>query len=463
MLIHNNIDELSDVYNANLFTETFENELKYSPVNGCWYKYDGVIWQSDHLLYVMQHAIDCTRNMLLDSAGMLINAAKTRDSEKRDLMVKKSESLTKHAKSSQQKNRLDAMIGLASTNAKLSVHQSKFDSDDMLLALQNGVFELESGVFRNANPNDMLTKQADTKYVGAAYDKECEVWLNFLEVVQPDSSMRVWLQRFAGYCLTGRIDEQILTVFHGGGANGKTVFIETLKRVLGSYATQAQFETFCERHNDSSIRNDIARLDKIRLVVATEGAEGSRLDESIVKQLTGGDEITARFLHKEFFTFTPRFKIVLVTNHKPVITGTDHGIWRRVVLVPWLVTIPEEKKDKRLVEKLNLERSGILAWALEGLADYLKHGLELPKVIIDANSEYRADSDLIGLWIDDCCHVATHHRVSSSDLYLSYSQWAISSGHRAMSQKTLGDKLLERGYIKNRTTNDRGWDGLKIK
>jgi putative DNA primase/helicase len=463
MLIQNNTDELSDVYNAKLFTATFESELKYSPQSGCWYKYDGVIWQNDHLRYVMQHAIECTRNMLLDSAGMLINAAKTRDNEKRDLMVKKSESLTKHAKSSQQKNRLDAMIGLASTDAKLSVNQSEFDSDDMLLALQNGVFDLARGVFRDANPSDMLTKQTGTEYVGADYDKACEVWMNFLEMMQPDPSVRVWLQRFAGYCLTGRIDEQIFTVFHGGGSNGKTVFIETLKRVLGSYATQAQFETFCERSNDSSIRNDIARLDKIRLVVATEGADGSRLDESLIKQITGGDEITARFLHKEYFTFTPRFKIVLVTNHKPVITGTDLGIWRRVVLVPWLVTIPNAKKDKRLWEKLNLERSGILAWALDGLADYLKHGLELPKVLIDANSEYRNDSDLIGLWIDDCCHVANHHRVSSNDLYLSYSKWANSSGHRAMSQKTLGDKLSERGYIKNRTTNGRGWDGLKLK
>lgn len=463
MLIQNDIDELSDVYNANLFTATFENELKYSPLNGCWYQYDGVIWQLDHLRYVMQHAIECTRNMLLDSAGMLINAAKTRDSEKRDLMVKKSESLTKHAKSSQHKNRLDAMISLASTDAKLSVNQSEFDSDDMLLALQNGVFDLARGIFRDANPSDMLTKQAGTEYVGADHDKTCEVWMNFLEMMQPDPGVRVWLQRFAGYCLTGRIDEQILAVFHGGGSNGKTVFIETLKRVLGSYATQAQFDTFCVRSNDSSIRNDIARLDKIRLVVATEGTDGSRLDESLVKQITGGDEVTARFLHKEHFTFTPRFKIVLVTNHKPVITGTDLGIWRRIVLVPWLVTIPNAKKDKRLSEKLNLERSGILAWALGGLADYLKHGLELPKVLIDANAEYQADSDLIGFWIDDCCHVATHHRVSSSDLYLSYSQWAISSGHRAMSQKTLGDKLLERGHIKNRTTNGRGWDGLKLK
>lgn len=458
----NDYEELTDVFNANLFSDTYENELKYSSSLGIWYRFNGVIWQKDDQRYVIQLAIECTKNMLLDSAQLLISAAKIRDKDKRDLVINKSENLTKHAKSSQRKNRLEAMISIASTDKRVSVDNSQFDSDDWLLAVQNGVVELENGNFRPATSNDLLTKQAATNFLDGLSGVECKVWLEFLSVTQPDPEIRSWLQRFAGYCLTGRIDEQILTIFYGGGANGKSVFVEALKGVLGSYATQAQFDTFCERRNDG-IRNDIARLDKIRLVVASEGSEGARLDESIVKQITGGDEITARFLHREFFTFLPKFKIVLVTNHKPIINGSDHGIWRRVVLVPWSVTIPAEKCDKRLLDKLNMERQGILNWALKGLEEYLVHGLALPKPLIVANSDYRKDCDLVGVWIDDCCITEKHCKVTSSALYSSYKNWAVEYGHRVYSSKSLSDKLIERGFERTRTNTGRGWIGLGLR
>lgn len=456
-------DELSDVYNANLFVDTFQGELKYSPSNGCWYQFDGVVWQRDELRYVMQNAIECTRTMLLDSAKLLISAATMRDSVKRDLTVKNSELLTKHAKSSRNKNRLDAMIAIASTDSRLAISQTEFDTNDMLIALKNGVVDLKSGKFRSATSSDSLTKQAGTNYPETAKDFECKLWLAFLEDVQPDPEVRLLLQRLAGYCLTGRTHEQVLTVFHGDGLNGKSVFVETLKQVLGSYAAHAQFESFCERGNDNGIRNDIARLDKVRLVVAAEGNEGMCLDEGLIKQLTGCDEITARFLHREYFTFTPKFKIILVTNHKPIIRGTDHGIWRRVLLVPWLQTIAKDKIDLLLLDKLAAEKPGILAWAIEGLSSYLINGLNPPKVLIEANACYRKDSDVVGLWIDECCNVGSSLRCTSTILLNSFNRWATTNGHREIASKSLGIKLAEKGFEKDRSTSSRGWAGLDIK
>jgi len=288
------------------------------------------------------------------------------------------------------------------------------------------------------------------------------LWERFLEEVQPDAEVRFWLQKFTGYCLTGRIDEQIFLVMHGGGANGKSVFVEILKKLLGSYAKTVQFDTFIE-HDRGGIRNDLAALDKVRLVVAQEGPDGARLDEGIVKQLTGGDEITARFLHREFFTFTPKFKIILVSNHKPLISGTDNGIWRRVVLVPWSVTIEAGKRDKRMIEKLEKEQDGILQWALHGIRMYQEDGLQLPDSVVRANSEFRGESDLIGHWIDDACVVHENATAQTSVLYESYADWAKQNGHRPLSQKSLSDRLRERGYIPQKSRGTRMWLGVGLR
>ena len=215
-----------------------------------------------------------------------------------------------------------------------------------------------------------------------------------------------------------------------------------------------------------AIRNDIARLDKIRLVIANEGQYGARLDEGMVKQITGGDEITARFLHREFFTFKPKFKVVLVTNHKPVISGNDHGIWRRVVLIPWEVTIPAERRDRRLADKLEAELPGILNWALEGLQKYSEVGLsELPVALVKANADYRKDSDIIGLWISDCVEEDKYAKTTLSAVYTSYTSWADKNGHKPMTAKSLSDRLKERGVEGARigAAGSRGWAGIRIK
>lgn len=458
---NNFTDDYSDVSNAKFYADSYMNELKYVKQARSWIAFIDGIWQFDSQQPI-RAAKECTSRMILKASNLLVESTDKLRNKNHESDFNHAQLLVKHAKTSQKFNRIVAMVKLASSDERMSIGIEDLDKNDNLFAVKNGVIQLDDLKFREALPEDLLTKQAGTEFSKSLNKCECNRWLEFLNVTQPDPEVRTWLKRFAGYCLTGSIDEQFMAIFIGSGANGKSVFVETIKRVLGTYATQAQFDTFCERKSEA-VRNDIARLNNMRLVVANEGNEGARLDESMIKQLTGGDEITARHLYQDYFTFTPKFKIILVTNHKPVINGADHGIWRRIVLVPWKVTIPPDKCDKKLLCKLDLERAGILNWMLEGLSEYYEHGLELPKSLVDANAEYKKDSDLVGLWIEDCCYEGETCRVTSNNLYESYQKWATGNGHRVMSAKSLGDKLTERGFKKTRTNSHRGWIGLGLK
>ena len=459
-------DELTDVANATRFAQRFVGCLIFVPARGQWLEYISHAWRADALGLVTQHAIEVTRDMLLEASKLAIEAARIRDRAQRAALAAEAEALLGHARKSQQKPRLDAMVSIAATDPHLAVEQSWLDADDLLLGIQNGVIQLgDTTTFRAGRPEDLITRQGGCEWRGGSEDVPCARWEQFLQQVQPDPDVRHWLQKFIGYCLSGKTSEQMFLVLHGSGANGKSVLVEVLKRLLGGYAMTVQFSTFVER-DPNSIRNDLAGLDKARLVVASEGPEGARLDEGVIKQVTGEDAITARFLHREFFTYTPRFKVVLVTNHKPVITGTDHGIWRRVVLVPFPVTIPKEQQDKGLLDKLTAELPGILAWAVAGFHAWREQGLgALPKALAVANSDYRRDSDVLGMWIEDHCSIDAAPQstlfTSSTDLYKSYSQWAIDMGHRPMSSKSLADRLRERGLTPSKKGGQRGWRGIQ--
>jgi len=451
-------EELSDVWNAEHFALEHDDMLAFIPQRGIWMEFDGVIWKPDDLRHVLQLAMQFAKNLLIEASQQLVLAYQEKDPEVRKQLVQKANSLSNHAIKTQSKRGIDAMISLA--QPLLAISQHDFDRVDTLLAVQDGVYDLVEHQFKHGSPSDRLSRRSNASFMTGAY--ACPKWECFLEEVQPDAEVRFWLQKFTGYCLTGRIDEQIFLVMHGGGANGKSVFVEILKKLLGSYAKTVQFDTFIE-HDKGGIRNDLAALDKVRLVVAQEGPDGARLDEGIVKQLTGGDEITARFLHREFFTFTPKFKIILVSNHKPLISGTDNGIWRRVVLVPWSVTIEAGKRDKRMIEKLEKELDGIFQWAIHGIRMYQEDGLQLPESIVRANSEFRGESDLIGHWIDDACVVHEKATAQTSVLYESYSNWAKQNGHRPLSQKSLSDRLRERGYIPQKSRGTRMWLGVGLR
>jgi putative DNA primase/helicase len=272
---------------------------------------------------------------------------------------------------------------------------------------------------------------------------------------------RTLLQKVTGYALTGVTSEQALFLLYGTGANGKSTFLEVVRALSGVYARQAEFATFLARTSDT-VRNDLARLAGARFVTAVEAASGRRLDEALVKQLTGGDPITARFLFQEFFEFTPQFKLFLATNHKPVIRGTEHAIWRRIHLIPFEVTISLEQQDRTLPDKLRAELPGILAWAVEGCLAWQREGLSMPDKVQQATASYREEMDTFGLFLTDRCLQNATVSTTTEALYQAYCTWCRANGEYELSKNHFGMRLRDRGFTPTRLGNDRAWKGIAL-
>ena len=257
-----------------------------------------------------------------------------------------------------------------------------------------------------------------------------------------------FIRQAIGYSLSGATSEQCLFFLYGLGFNGKSVFAETLQALLNDYSRRTPADTLMAKRFDDGISNDVARLPGARVVIASELEEGRRLNETLVKDLTGGDRITARFLRKEFFEFAPTFKIWMYGNHKPEIRGTDKGIWRRVRVVPFDVTIPAEERDPDLINKLKAELPGILAWAVRGFTAWQAAGALLtPKCVQDATAQYRAEQDLIAAFLEECCLTGNSlYTVTAGALFRAYKAWAEENNERVMNQRKFSMSMSERGY-----------------
>jgi putative DNA primase/helicase len=293
---------------------------------------------------------------------------------------------------------------------------------------------------------DMMSRSTHVTYDKKAH---CQRWDSFLERVMPAPEARAYLQRAVGYSLTGSTREQCLFFCWGAGLNGKSVFLEVILAMMGDYGASARIETFMPRR-PGDIPNDLARLAGARFVTVSETSEGQRLQESLIKDATGGDTICARFLHREFFDFKPQFKLWIRGNHKPQIRGTDEGIWRRIHLIPFLVTIPKGEQDKGLVEKLKGELPGILNWALEGCAAWQEEGLNPPRAITDATSAYREEMDIVAEFLAERCVENKLASARASDLYKAYTSWCETAHERVESQKSFGQRLTEKGFERYR-------------
>jgi putative DNA primase/helicase len=272
------------------------------------------------------------------------------------------------------------------------------------------------------------------------------------EVFNDDQELIDFMQRVIGYSLTGEIKEQKMFILYGFGKNGKSVFLSVIQAMLGDYAGTASFKTFdADKQNEQT--NDLAMLKGSRCVAMSESAAERKLNEPLIKQVTGGDKISCRFLRKEFFEYLPQFKLFLATNHKPVITQSDFGIWRRICLIPFTQNF-EGREEEGLKDKLLAELPGILNWALEGLRKWQDEGLrELPKAISEATTRYKEDSDTIGQWLE--CNMVQNisNEVKSSEAYKHYQSWAIESGYYPVGNKTFKSSLEERGFGHKKTNN----------
>lgn len=352
-----------------------------------------------------------------------------------------------------------AMVDLARSEPPIAARFSDFDQDPWLLGCRNGVLDLRSGCLRPGRPSDLVTKS-----VGYDFDPEaqCPRWERFLaEVFDGDAQLVGFLRRAVGYSLTGDVREQCLFLCHGRGCNGKSVFLSTLRAVLGDYAANTPFSTF-EWDRNANTTNDLAALAGARLVTASETSEARRLNEARVKAITGGDPVTCRFLFSEFFTFTPTFKVWLAMNALPKVTGTDDGIWRRIRLIPFKVSFAG-REDRTLAATLRAELPGILRWALEGCLEWQSLGsLEPPEAVTNATDAFRKESDLVGRFLDEEALMGEGMTVRASELYAAFVAWAKRQGEDTMTGTAFGLRMRDLGYEKTRQKTGVVYVGLGL-
>ncbi|MDO3660740.1 phage/plasmid primase, P4 family [Bacillus sp. C28GYM-DRY-1] len=345
------------------------------------------------------------------------------------------------------------MNTILDTRPMVAVRKQELDSHKYLFNCENGVIDLKTGELLPHDRDFLFTKISSVAY---QKDADCPNWKAFLESIfideqgQPNNEIIDFMQKAIGYSLTGDTTEQVMFFLFGNGRNGKSTFINTVQQLLGDYGRQTNSDTFIKKKNDSSINNDIARLDGARFVSAVESEEGQQLSESLVKQITGGEKMSARFLRQEYFEFTPEFKVFFTTNHKPIVKGSDEGIWRRIRLVPFTVTIPKEKVDKKLPQKLAAEMPGILRWAVEGCLKWQKDGLKEPEVIRKATEGYREDMDILAPFLAEKCVIHQAAKIEAKELYKEYKDWCYENDDVELKNRAFYRQLEIRGFKKEK-------------
>lgn len=435
----------TDMGNAERFVHQHKCGVRYCEKLGGWYVWDGRRFARDESGAVYRLAKETVRTIYGE-------ASRTLDEDKR-------KGLASWASASERLQRIEAMIKLASKDEAIAITPEDFDKDNYLLNVSNGTIDLRRGTLKPHDPADLITKLAPVAYDASAEMPRTKEWL--LEIMDGSSDMVSFIQRMLGYSLTGDTREQILPICYGTGANGKSTFLGLFQEMLGDYATATSASTLMVRRNES-ISCDVAILKGARFVAAAEVEEGQRFAESLVKQLTGGDAISARYLHCNPFVFKPTFKIWMAVNHKPVIRGTDTGIWRRVRLVPFSVTISEPRQDKTLPAKLCEELPGLLAWAVAGCLEWQLCGLGVPDEVKKATGDYQSEMDAVAQFIDERCTVVEDLAVRSSALYQAWIAWCKNNGEAETSNKSFSLKVEEKGFKKARRGNGMWFSGIGL-
>lgn len=440
---------LTDTGNAERLMHLHGDDLLYCAVRGSWYAWDGTRFAVDDTQEIMRRAKDTARWMFYEETKGVEDLKERAD-------------LASHALKSENTGKLKAMVENAQSDDRVAIRLSDLDADPWLFNCLNGTIDLRTGDLRAHDRADRITKCSPVAFDP---DADCPQWKSALRLwMNGDEEMIAFLQRALGLSLTGLTSDNCFFFAHGPGRNGKSVCIRTAEYVLGDYAQPTRAETIMARpRGDTS--NDLAALVGIRFVPTIEVDEGSKLAEGLVKQLTGGDRVSVRFLYGEYFAFTPKFKLWLVANSKPIIKGTDAAIWTRVRLIPFEVTIPKEQQDPELTERLKDEGPGILQWMCEGCLDWQRGGLRPPAKVLLATEEYREEMDTFSQFLEDRCLIVPDGMVFASTLYVAYTEWCSANGERPWSKKRFGSVLADRGFKRDRApTSDRArmWIGIEV-
>lgn len=425
----------SDV--ATRFVEIAADTLRYCHNTGAWFVWDGIVWRKNET------------KLVLDWAKRLAYVVSEGQKPKVAVTVRKASFAR-------------AVEALSQADQSLAVTIRHWDRDPYLLGTPGGTVNLRTGKLTPADKADGITKQVA---VTPADDDNCPLWKQFLlETTGHDLELVRYLQQWAGYSLTGDTKEHALVFVYGGGGNGKSVFLNTVSGIIGQYGVVAAMDTFTAS-KDSKHPTDLAMLRGARMVTASETEEGRAWAEARIKQMTGGDEISARFMRQDFFTFKPQFKLTIVGNHKPVLQNVDDAARRRFNIIPF--TRKPEKPDRELEQKLKAEWPAILRWMILGCQDWQENGLVRPASIVQATEEYFEEQDLFGRWLDECCDVDRQNLYkweSATELFASWKFFTETAGERPGTAKSLSATLLSRGFTKKRVTGGRtAYVGLRLK
>ncbi|MCH8998205.1 MAG: hypothetical protein IID48_08040 [Proteobacteria bacterium] len=416
---------------ADKFSTEHRDDLRYCHDWGRWLQWTGTHWRVDRTVHVFDLVRDVCRKAAAQCNGnsKRIAAAAT----------------------------ISAVERLARADRRHATTVEQWDTDLFSLNTPGGTVDLKTGEIRPNRAEDHLTK-----CTAVVPGEGCPTWHQFLKrITKDDETLVSFLRRVIGYSITGSTREHAMFFAYGTGANGKSVFCNTISGIMADYHRTAPVDVFMASRTDRH-PTELAGLQGARLVTATETEENRRWAESRIKALTGGDPIAARYMRQDFFEFTPTFKLFVAGNHKPRLRTVDEAIRRRLHLIPFNVTIPKAERDPDLPEKLKAEWPGILAWAIDGAVEWHAGGLQPPEVVSHATLEYFAGEDLIAVWIEDRCYQEPAARTLAGELFKNFKEWTEATGERPGTQRAFSMALESHGFKKEKTRDGRYFLGLRI-
>ena len=440
---------LTDAGNAEYLIYLYGGKLRYDHRRSRWLEWGSHYWREDSDNQIMRLALNATRRRYREA----VNIA--------DLELR--EKVAKWAIGSEQRARLEAMIAIAKALKPIADSGESWDSNGWLFCVTNGVIDLKTGLLRDGKQEDMITRQAPVAYNPKA---KAPLWQVFLgRITDGDTKLQSYLRRAVGYSLTGDNKNQVFFLAYGLGNNGKSTFLNTIRKVMGEYSHKLDVDDIMlkDKRAGGGAKEGLADLQGKRFVLASEIQDGKHLDVGLIKDMTGGETIRARRLYEHEVEYQPTHKLWLMGNKKPVITETTVAIWRRVKLIPFTVAIPDKEIDLDYPLKLEAELPGILNWAIEGCLEWQQYGLREPDTVTTATATYRHDSDILGDFIDDCCQLEATATVTKSEFKEAYEAWCKDNSSEPITQRTFKDRLIEKGIGEGRSGKARLWRGIRLK
>lgn len=443
--------DMTDTGNAHRLYDKFGGVIRYSYNRRKWYVWTGKAWVLDESGSIKKMADEICEDIKREAWSIP-------DDELQEQMLK-------FAKKTASSNSKEAMIKECQHLEDVPASPDMFDGYTDYLNCQNGIVNLRNGELIPHDASFMMSKICSAEY--DVKRRKPKMWLKFLDdITNGDQELQEYIQKCIGYSISGSNIEQCCYFLYGMGNNGKSTFLDTIADLLGTYAFNTQPDTIMmqSKFGGGGANSDIARLKSARFVTCEEPTEGIRLNEGLLKQLTGGSRVTCRFLYGDEFEYTPEFKIWMATNHKPVIRGTDLGIWRRIKLIPFEVTIPPEKVDKHLKYKLRQEFPQILAWAVEGCMKWQSEGIDDPACVAEATKDYKQEMDLIAGFMEQCIVIdyTAMEPILASELFSIYSKWAKMNNEWEMSSKRFFTEIVKKVPDKTRTSKGIVYNRIKL-